>query len=57
MPDVGCGVFKNDPSEVGSAFVEVYNTHFRGFFKELVAFGDETFCSTLEDGILRYPKK
>lgn len=51
MPDLGCGVFQNDPMEVGLAFCDVYNLHFRGLFGEIIFTGKNQFVDAVLSSI------
>merc|ERR1719182_1171651 len=43
VPDAGCGVFRNDPQEVGVAFGEVLREEFATCFDEIVITGSYRF--------------
>lgn len=43
VPDVGCGVYQNDPEEVGSVLGEVLRQEFWCHFKEVAVVGKQEF--------------
>lgn len=48
IPDVGCGMLKNDPVEVAKALGEVVYTQFPNVFKEIHLVGSFKFCDAAE---------
>lgn len=51
MPDVGCGVYGNNPSVVGAAFGKVLRQEFWGYIQEVVLVGSERFKQAVEAAI------
>merc|ERR1712050_747211 len=43
MPDAGCGVYKNEPKEVGRVFGEVLQQDFWGALQEVALVGNPDF--------------
>jgi uncharacterized protein (TIGR02452 family) len=58
VPDAGCGVFRNDPHEVGVAFGKVLREEFATCFDEIVITGSDRFfqaaCECQEATVLKY---
>ncbi|CAD7942954.1 unnamed protein product [Amoebophrya sp. A120] len=50
VPDVGCGVFRNPPEEVGDAFAFVYSQFFANTFERVVLLGNPAFCERAAAG-------
>jgi len=50
-PDVGCGVYGNDPTTVGSVLGEVLRIQYWGLIKNLWLVGSEEFCTAVQAGI------
>lgn len=48
MPDVGCGIHMNRPSQVGRAFGEAVRASCPGSFKEIHVVGGNDFCEAAE---------
>jgi uncharacterized protein (TIGR02452 family) len=49
IPDAGCGVFRNDPHEVGVACGEVLREKFATCFDEIVITGNQRFFQAVHD--------
>jgi len=48
IPDVGCGVYGNNPEEVGKIFGNVLNMYFKGAFKEIHFVGKAEFAGAAQ---------
>jgi len=58
MPDVGCGVYGNDPSDIGRIFGEVLrNGPFWGHFQEVVLVGRDQFKDAVEAVVRSHEKQ
>jgi len=51
MPDVGCGVYRNDASRVGRLFGEVVRREFWGHIKDLVVVGKRDFQDAVQRAV------
>ncbi|CAD7926786.1 unnamed protein product [Amoebophrya sp. A25] len=52
VPDIGCGVFKNPPEDVGAAFFDMLSKFFvqSGIFDEVILCGGKAFCDAAAGG-------
>lgn len=56
-PDVGCGVYGNEPATVGQALGEVLRTEYWGLIKNLWVVGNDDFCAAVETGVANAEKR
>jgi len=51
LPDAGCGVYGNEPEDVGRALGDVLGNYHRGSFDEVHLVGSASFASAVEEAV------